>query len=288
MSSRLLRLRSRQITERDVDAIVDLLARGFTLRSRGYWQRALATLGQHPTPAGMPKYGYLLEAEGVAVGVILLIFSSIPTQGAPTIRCNLSSWYVEPAYRGHASLLIAQAIKHKNVTYVNVSPAMHTRPIIEAQGFSPYSKGQFVSIPALAPSTEHARIIGIEHTPDAGVAMSERELLQVHRDYGCISLWCETDTGARPFVFMPRLVKGVIPCAQLIYCRDISDFVRFARPIGRYLARRGRPLVIIDSDGPIVGLVGRYFAGKSPKYFKGATQPTFGDLAYTEAVMFGL
>jgi hypothetical protein len=83
-------------------------------------------------------------------------------------------------------------------------------------------------------------------------------------------------------------VKGLIPCAQLIYCRDIQDFVRFARPLGRYLARRGRPLVIVDSNGPIAGLVGTYLGGKSPKYFKGPRRPSFGDLAYTEAVMFGL
>jgi hypothetical protein len=54
------------------------------------------------------------------------------------------------------------------------------------------------------------------------------------------------------------------------------------------LAKRGRPLVIVDSNGPIAGLVGIYLDGKSPKYFKGPRQPSFGDLAYTEAVMFGL
>jgi hypothetical protein len=83
-------------------------------------------------------------------------------------------------------------------------------------------------------------------------------------------------------------VKGVIPCTQLIYCRNIEDFIRFVRPIGRYLARRGRPVVIIDSNGPIPGLVGKYFDGKVPKYFKGPERPSFGDLAYTEAVMFGI
>ena len=36
------------------------------------------------------------------------------------------------------------------------------------------------------------------------------------------------------------------------------------------------------------GLVGAYLDGKSPKYFKGPQRPSFGDLAYTEAVMFGL
>ena len=45
------------------------------------------------------------------------------------------------------------------------------------------------------------------------------------------------------------MVKAVIPCAQLIYCRDLADFSRFAGPIGRYLARRGVPIAIIDSNG---------------------------------------
>ena len=89
-------------------------------------------------------------------------------------------------------------------------------------------------------------------------------------------------------MFVPRRVKGIVPCAQLIYCRDIADLVRFARPIGRFLARHGRPLVIIDSNGPIPGMVGKYFDGKLLKYFKGPDRPMLGDLAYTEAVMFGL
>jgi hypothetical protein len=41
---------------------------------------------------------------------------------------------------------------------------------------------------------------------------------------------------------------------------------------------RIRSRQIIDSDGPIGGLVGRYFEGKSPKYVKDATRPSFGDL----------
>ena len=77
-------------------------------------------------------------------------------------------------------------------------------------------------------------------------------------------------------------------CAQLVYCRDIDDFVRFARPIGRFLALRGRPLIIIDANGPIRGLVGHYFAGRMPRYFRGPERPRLGDLAYTEAALFGM
>lgn len=282
------RIRSRQITESDFVGVIDLLTRGFRVRSRGYWRRAFAQLASHPTPAGLPRYGYLLECDGRPVGVILLIFSSVPEDDASTIRCNLSSWYVEPQFRSHAALLIAQAIRHKNVTYVNISPAQHTRPIIEAQGFHRYGNGQFVTVPALSPKRdgECARVVDLHALADAPV--EDRSLMLDHRTYGCITLWCKTSDRAYPFVFVPRRLKGVIPCAQLIYCRNIDDFVRCARPIGRYLARHGRPLVLIDSNGPIAGLAGKYFDGRAPKYFKGPATPRLGNLAYTEAVMFGL
>jgi hypothetical protein len=58
------KVRSRQIVDADIDGVVDLLTRGFNLRNRDYWQHALEKLSTHPTPAGMPKYGYLLEGGG--------------------------------------------------------------------------------------------------------------------------------------------------------------------------------------------------------------------------------
>jgi hypothetical protein len=93
---------------------------------------------------------------------------------------------------------------------------------------------------------------------------------------------------AHPFIFRPRFHKGIVPSLQLVYCRDIDDFVRCAGPIGRFLALRGRPFVLIDSNGPISGLVGKYFDGRMPKFFKGPDRPRLGDLAYTEAAMFGV
>ena len=68
-------------------------------------------------------------------------------------------------------------------------------------------------------------------------------------------------------------MKKLLPCAQLIYCNDIGDFVRFAGPIGRYLARRGKPLVILNSNGQIPGLLGIFCRGSMTKYFKGPQRP---------------
>jgi hypothetical protein len=283
------RVRSRLIEETDLERVVDLLVRGFPTRGRTYWQRALGRLGAHAGPRGLPKFGYLLECGGAPVGVVLTICSSLPGDGRPAVRCNLSSWFVKPAFRTFAPLLISSAIVHKNATFVNVSPAPHTEPIIEAQGFSRYSDGQFVTVAALArpPTVPGIRLLDGCRVPDVAFEAAELELLRAHASYGCIALWCMTPERAAPFVFRPRMVNGVLACTELIYCRDLGEFVRFARPLGRFLLKRARPFVIVDATGPIEGLAGFFFRGKRPKYFRG-TRPRLGDLAYTEIPMFGL
>jgi hypothetical protein len=80
----------------------------------------------------------------------------------------------------------------------------------------------------------------------------------------------------------------LLRCAQLVYCRDIDSFVQFARPIGLHLARKLRLFVMLDSNGPIPGLVSRYYFGETPRYFYGPDRPRMGDLAYTETSMFGI
>ena len=283
-------IRCRQIEQGDVAAVAELLIRGFPNRSRQFWHRALDQLTRREPPRDLPKYGYLLETNGAVVGAILLICAEMRSGGLVTPRCNLSSWYVDPAYRTYAPLLASQALRHKEVTYLNVSAAPHTWPIIEAQGFSRYSEGIFICMPALsrAAAGDTATVFDAKHQPAATFDHFEQEVLQQHAEHGCISLWCETRERAFPFVFRPRMVKHVIPCAQLIYCRDIADFARFAGPIGRYLALRGRSLVVVDANGPIPGLVGIFRRGSKPKYFKGPQRPRLGDLAYTEYAILGV
>jgi hypothetical protein len=288
VSSAVAKIRVREITETDIDGVKDLLARGFPRRSRDFWIKVFGRLTQHPTPAGLPKFGYLLESGDAPVGAILLIFSEMRNGARSAIRCNVSSWYVEPRFRSYASFLAAKATSHKDVTYLNITPAPHTRPIAQAHGYSQYTTGVFVAAPALDIFSREARVRLFDLPHDVDVEPFERDLLLEHADYGCISLLVETSGGPYPFVFRPCALKSISGFAQLIYCRDIVDFVRCAGPLGRFLALRGKPLVIVDANGPIPGLVGKYFAGRMPHFFRGPDRPRLGDLAYTEVAMFGV
>ena len=283
-------IRCRQITETDVPGITALLARGFPSRDVQFWQDALAQLGARQPPADLPRYGYLLESGDKLVGAILLICAQVQTGEASLRRCNLSSWYVEPEFRSYGSLLVSRALAHKDVTFLNISAAPHTWPIIEAQGFCRYSDGVFVAVPALNGlfGSSGVKILDARTRPTVGFDPSEQDILVQHADLGCISLWCATSERAYPFVFRPRRVKKLLPCAQLIYCRDVGDFVRFAGPLGRRLLRHGKPFAIVDANAPIPGLIGLYRRGSMPRYFKGPQKPRLGDLAYTEYAVIGV
>jgi hypothetical protein len=280
-----LKIRCREITESDVDGVVDLLAHGFPHRPRAFWADALTLLAGHRPPAGYPQYGYLLEHEGAPAGVVITIFSRVSADGGEAVRCSVSSWYVKPEFRCYAAMLSSHALARPEVSYVNITPGPQTFAILEAQGYRRYCEGRFIAVPAVG-AMSRTKVASFDGQADESLSPFESELLAEHEKYGCISVTCSAQDGRHPFVFATRRTTRA-PAAYLTYCRDIDDFVRFAGPLGRYLAWRGHPLVILDANGPVRGLVGKYY-GQWPKYYKGADEPRLGDLAYTERPIFGV
>src|SRR5437763_12072689 len=97
-------IRCREITTVDIEAITDLLARGFVGRSRGYWLSGLRRQATRDVPKGYPRFGYMLDHEGAPVGVLLLIYTARGSGDGGSIWCNLSSWYVAPSFRNYAPM----------------------------------------------------------------------------------------------------------------------------------------------------------------------------------------
>jgi hypothetical protein len=288
-----VKLNCREILESDIESLASLLTRGFVRRKREYWTRGLCYQGKRSVPPGVPRYGYLLEYQGLPVGCLLLIYSSKIVGGESSLFCNLSSWYVDPLFRNYASLLASMAQKRDDVTYFNLTPDVSTWPIIEAQGFMPYCRGVYISGPFLTIGGRGMRVEAV--TPDTqfieGLTDTENEVVKRHAEYGCLTLLCHTPEGPLPFVFLSLPKRwGLIPvpAVYLGYCRCVGEYVRCAGSIGRYLSLRGKPVVVLDANGPVAGLVGTYTELRGRKYFKGPHVPDLGDLTDSEAVIFGL
>jgi len=272
------RVRCRQIAPGDLSALAALLAHGFPRSSHESWTIGFARMSTLPLVEGMPRYGYVLESEAGIVGVLLLISS----ERTGRIMANLSSWYVDPDWRAHSTLLVNMATRHKHVTYLNASPAPHTWRTLEAQGFRPFNFGRSAVFPALSMTALFGGGGKVSANPPGDLL--ERDLLLAHAQMGCTSLVCEKDGIVSPFVFKPRrLEKPKVAMMELIYARGTEDFVRCGAALGRHLLKLGALGVILD--GKVTGLPAHYVAGKEPRYFKGPVPP-LNDLAYTEKVIF--
>jgi hypothetical protein len=285
--------RFREIEEGDLEAVGDLLTRGFAHRGRRYWMRGLHRQRTRPLPPNVPRYGYLLEHEGVPVGCLLLIHSTRISDGESIICCNVASWYVDPPFRNYAALFASMTQRRKDVTYFNVTPARPTWPILDAQDFVAYCRGLHFTLPALSGRERGMTVKAVaqDTASVAGLPDEELALLRRHAGYGCLSLVCSTAEETLPFIFFRlRKRRGFIPlpALQLGYCRCIGDFLRCAGAIGRYLLLRGKPLVILDANAAVTGLAGFYTEARGRKYFKGPHRPRLGDLTDTELAIYGM
>jgi hypothetical protein len=270
------RVRCRQIAEDDLATLADMLTRGFPRSHRAYWTNGFERMKALAAVPDLPRFGYVLENEQTLVGVLLLIPSRRPDG---RVVANLSSWYVEPDWRAHSTVLVKVATRLKHVTYINVSPAPHTWRTLKAQGCHPYNFGRSAVFAALGLGGGRVS----ETIPDD---LPERDMLRDHRAYGCISLVCEKDGQVSPFIFQSRrLDKPPIRMLDLLYCRSTQDFKRCAPALGRYALRHGALGILID--GRADGLVAYYAQGKEPRYYKGEQVPPLNDLAYTEKVILG-
>ncbi len=275
MAPQAARIRCRQIVESDLDGLADLLTRGFPLSRRPYWTGGFARWRHLPVVEGLPRYGYMLDSGPGPVGALLLLSSRRGEQ----IVANLSSWYVEPEWRGHSTLLVSVATKLKHVTYLNASPAPHTERTLDALGFTPYNFGRS-AVFALPGRGSVSEII-----PDD---LPEAQLLRDHRALGLVSLVVEKDGILSPVVLKPRrLDRPPVPMMDVMYCRSPEDFARCAPALARYFLPRSLGF-LIDGDMPSSNFgLSHYVEGKERRYYKGPWRPTLGDLAYTEKVIFG-
>ena len=283
------RVRCRLITGDDIAALIELLCKGFSGRARTVWDDGFARMAARQIPEGAPRYGYCLDAGGRLAGAILLIASTRIVEGVPNVFTNVASWYVDEHYRAYAQLLVSVALRNKQMTYTNVSPAPHTWPIVENQGYTRYCRGLFFTFGLLTPPAAGTRIVDFNCQRHADV--SDFALLQRHREMGCTVAVAETPHTTMGFVFRRYSIRGgrfPMPAMFAIHAPHVGEIKRLAGNLSRYFLRYAAPVIVFDADCPVDGLKGFYTQARGRKYFKGPHKPNHCQLADSEYAIFGV
>lgn len=277
-------MKIREIEEGDLAGVTALFAENFPRRRPAYWQRGFENLCLLPTIPGHPRYGYLLENDGM-VQVVLLLLSAQLGDGLP--RINFSTWCARPAYRPTAVLLHTRAMKQKAELYLNLSPAEHVVPILEFSGFKPYTGGVCLldARAALHPG-RGCRLTRYDPRRDNGLPAATAIIAARHHRYGCKVLVLHSGSGtAELFIYRLKWIKGILPCAQMLLGTP-DRILAAAGPLMRHLLRRGITLALVDITEDIHMVGARTYPGRNLRYAKGAV-PAVGDMLDSEFALFG-
>lgn len=274
----------REIVEADLSAVATLLAEGFPRRRRPYWRRGLDNMRALPPIPGYPRYGYLLEEDGEAQGVILLLTSRI--NDAPP-RANLSSWYVREAYRAKAPILYRLATMQEGGLHVNLSPAEHVVPIARAFGFKPYTSGVcLIDARASLRPARGWRVARFRPARENNLPAPLAEVAARHLGYGCGAMLLENaSTPHELVVYRLKFIKDLVPCAQLLHGTP-DHVLAAAGPVMRHLIARGILLALVDVGEATKTYGLRCYPGRSLRYAKGGI-PEIGDMLDSEYAIFG-
>jgi hypothetical protein len=277
-------MKIREIEEGDLAAVTALFAECFPRRRPSYWQRGFENVCLLPRIPGYPRYGCLLENDGMVQAVLLLLSAQFG-DGRP--RINFSTWCARPAYRPTATLLQARAMKQKAELYLNLSAAEHTVPILEVFGFKPYTAGVcLLDARAAALPDRGWRLTRYDPKKDDGLPAATAIIAARHHRYGCTVLVLDSGSGtAELLIYRRKRIKRILPCAQMLL--GTPDRIQAAAgPLMRHLLSRGIPLALVDIIEDIHMVGARTYRGHNLRYAKGAA-PAVGDMLDSEFALFG-
>ncbi len=276
-------MRIRAIESDDLPAVTALLAEGFPARPATAWRAGLARLATRPQIQGFPRFGLVMEDEAGPQGVILLITAAAPGG----TRSNLSSWYVRPAHRQAAVFMLQKLLRLKGTTFLNLTPAAHVLPIMQALGFRPYTDGtQLLSLAdAWRPS---APVRALDAASAARLLPPDQAALAArHLRDGCGALLLEDAAGPALALYRVKRVKRVVPAARFL-AGPPALLARQAGGLMRHLLGRGVALAMLDRPMGLALPHGTALPGRDIRYFRGPEPPEAGDLADTELAILGL
>lgn len=201
------------------------------------WRRAFEPRGW----GDEEHFGFAMSEGGRLVGLMGTLFSRREVEGRSVRFCNLHSWYVQPEFRGPASLLLLRPVLAlKETTLTDFSATPDVLALLGRMGFAGLGNAILV-LPPLPGGVGGPRVIDLDADPDPAVgrlSTVDREILHDHRGIGCRHLMVEDGDGYCYVV--ASVVDGARPPhAHVHYVSDPALLARHHRAFRRALLRGG-------------------------------------------------
>jgi acetoacetyl-CoA synthetase len=214
----------------------------------------------HTWQWGTIPRGFVLTCDGVIVGFIGLICAMRSVAGKSGPVCNLTSWFVRPAYRGWSASLLAAATGFEQVTYTSLTPNPASQRIFKAIGFAEISRTKRI----LPPMSHPATIFGPRPSILFGASVpplvdrEHQRILADHDCWNCLPVLVTVGEESALIIARRRLFResGMLPCSDILYCSDPALLQRHVEPIKLALMWRQRTLAMGVSQHVVPGLSG--------------------------------
>ena len=240
------------ITFSNMQTALALLHRGFPEQPLSFWKTGLDRLQRLGTnaAAGVPV-GYLMTDGERPKGVILTPASTrTAADGRRALVVNLSGWYVEPSHRVFAPLMLRKILRCHDALFTDLTPSEVVMKMLPSLGFVATNDGVLLTalpVAAMLPSLG-GRVAYLVGSRDSGVPSDTWDMLEAHREVGCIPAMLTTRESVVPLMFRARRLKG-LPAANLVYCENTTVFQKHLSVVARYLLRQGIVILVHDDVG---------------------------------------
>ena len=181
------------------------------------------------------------------VGFLGLIFSRRNIDGQIENFCNISSWIVKEAYRGHSISLMRPLRKLENYTFTRLSPSHRVVTISKKLGFQELDT-QIAALPNFLAKIEFNQKLKI--TTDSALILSklqsqEQSLLQDHSScVRCHHLLAEANEEHCYIIF--TIVKNAeFPYGYIQYLGNPELFARYSLVIRKAISKISETLLVL-------------------------------------------
>lgn len=248
----------RAATSADADAIARLLDEGFgrdDIEPRDW--RVLLT---YEWCRDKPNLGFVLTVDDTIIGFVGTVYSRRNLMGKPVVICNLSCWFVMPAYRGWGALLLRAALQDETVSYTSLTPGTEAGFIFCALGFESLERRKLLLLPFMQSKTLLNGRPQLEFQCDrigALLSSADRRIFDDHQAYDCLHLVVRDGPNnaylvvkKRPFhrASLKSIAIPQLSYSEILYCSAPRLLLRHLERIKLSVMRRQRTIAVLAAE----------------------------------------